>query len=56
MTVERGARSYGKLRAMLRSEGYRLMHTVVPGDLYVHESLNYSMTLAERVRTHINSN
>jgi hypothetical protein len=55
MTVERGAKSYGKLRAKLRREGYRLVRSLIPDDFYVHESLSYHMTLAERVHTRINS-
>jgi hypothetical protein len=53
-TVERGAKSYAKLRAKLRREGYRLVRAVIPDDFYVQESLNYHMTLAEGVHTQIN--
>ncbi|MGH8209885.1 MAG: hypothetical protein ACREU6_09870 [Steroidobacteraceae bacterium] len=31
------------------------MRAVIPDDFYVHESVNYQMTLAERVLTQINS-
>jgi FkbM family methyltransferase len=55
MTIERGGKSYDKLRAKLRREGYRLVRAVIPDDFYVHESVNYQMTLAERVHTQINS-
>jgi Methyltransferase FkbM domain len=55
MTVERGGKSYGKLRVKLRREGYRLVRAVIPDDFYVHESLNYHTTLAERFDTQINS-
>jgi len=55
MTIERGAKSYDKLRAKLRREGYRLVRAVIPDDFYVHESVDYPMTLAERVHTQINS-
>ena len=54
-TIERGAKSYAKLRAKLRREGYRLVRAVIPDDFYVQESLNYHMILAERVHTQINS-
>lgn len=55
MTIERGGKSYDKLRAKLRREGYRLVRAVIPDDFYVHESVNYLMTLAERVHTQTNS-
>ena len=55
MTIERGAKSYDKLRGKLRSEGYRLVRSVIPDDFYVHESVNYHITLGERVETQISS-
>jgi hypothetical protein len=55
MTVERGAKSYGKLRRRLRREGYHLVRGVSPDDFYAHESLDYQMTFAERVQTRVNS-
>jgi len=55
MTIERGGKSYDKLRTKLHREGYRLVRAVIPDDFYVHESVNYQMTLAERVHTQINS-
>lgn len=55
MTIERGGKSYDELRAKLRSEGYRLVRSVIPDDFYVHESVNYQMTVAERVDTQIRS-
>jgi FkbM family methyltransferase len=55
MTIERGGKSYGMLRAKLRREGYRLMRAVIPDDFYVHESVNYQVTLAERIDTQIRS-
>ena len=53
MTIERGGKAYNKLRAKLRREGYRLVRAVIPDDFYVHKSVNYQMTLAERVDTQI---
>jgi hypothetical protein len=50
MTIERGGRSYDKLRAKLRREGYRLVRAVVPDDFYVHETVNYQTTLSERIK------
>jgi FkbM family methyltransferase len=55
MTVERNAKSYGKLRAKLRGKGYRLVRSVIPDDFYVHESLDYKMTADERAQTLIRS-
>lgn len=55
MTIERGGRSYDKLRAKLRSEGYRLVRAVIPDDFYVHESVNYKMTPSEHLGTQIAS-
>lgn len=55
MTIERGGKSYDELRAKLRREGYRLVHSVIPDDFYVHELVNYQMTVAERVDTQIRS-
>lgn len=51
MTIERGGKSYDKLRAKLSREGYRVVRSVVPDDFYVHESLNYRMTAAEHIDT-----
>lgn len=53
MTIERGGRSYDKLRAKLRHEGYRLVRAVVPDDFYVHESVGYKMTSSEHIRTRL---
>lgn len=55
MTIERGGKSYDKLRAKLRREGYRLVRAVIPDDFYVHESINYQTTVAERIETQISS-
>jgi FkbM family methyltransferase len=55
MTIERGGKSYDRLRAKLHREGYRLVRAVVPDDFYVHESVNYQMTLGERVDTYLRS-
>jgi methyltransferase FkbM-like protein len=55
MTIERGGKSYDKLRAKLRREGYQLVLAVIPDDFYVHESVNYQPTVAERVETQISS-
>jgi FkbM family methyltransferase len=55
MTIERNAKSYDNLRVKLRQEGYRLVHAIVPDDFYVHESVDYTMTPAERFNTQIKS-
>ena len=55
MTVERGAKSYGNLRRKLHREGYHLVRGVIPDDFYIHESLDYDMTIGERVQTRVNS-
>jgi hypothetical protein len=44
LDIERGAKSYDKLRRKLSREGYRLVRSVVPDDFYVHDSLNYQTT------------
>jgi FkbM family methyltransferase len=55
MTIERGGKSYDKLRAKLHKEGYRLVRVVTPDDFYVHSSIDYKITFAERVDTRLHS-
>jgi FkbM family methyltransferase len=55
MTIERGGKSYDKLRAKLQKEGYRLVRVVTPDDFYVHSSVDYQFSLAERVDTLLRS-
>jgi Methyltransferase FkbM domain len=55
MTIERGGKSYDKLRAKLRREGYRLVRVSDPDDFYVHESVEYRASFAERVDTKMRS-
>jgi FkbM family methyltransferase len=51
MTIERGGKSYDKLVAKLRGEGYRLVRVSGPDDFYVHSSVNYNFGLPERMTT-----
>ncbi len=51
MTIERGGKAYDDLRAKLRAEGYRLVRVWYPDDFYVHESVKYQTTIAERIET-----
>jgi len=55
MTIERNAKFYDKLRAKLHKEGYRLVRVVIPDDFYVHESVDYKTTSAERMDTWLRS-
>ena len=51
MSIERGAKSYARLKAKLLGEGYRLAHVAGPDDFYVHSSVVYETTVAERIDT-----
>ena len=51
MTIERGGKSYDKLRAKFDREGYRLVRVSGPDDFYVHSSVPYRTTLVERIDT-----
>jgi FkbM family methyltransferase len=55
MTVERGGKHYDKLREKLRRNGYRLVHVCIPDDFYVHASVQYRMSVAERIDTRVRS-
>jgi hypothetical protein len=51
MTIERGGKSYERLRTKLRNGGYRLVRVSGPDDFYVHASVKYQMSFAERIDT-----
>ena len=55
MTIERGGREYDKLKAKLRAEGYRMVRVSGPDDFYVHSSVGYRASFAERVETAVQS-
>ena len=55
MTIERGGKFYDRLRAKLLGEGYRLARVADPDDFYVHESVNYQMSVVERIDTKVRS-
>jgi len=56
MTIERGGRSYDRLRSRLLKEGYRLVRVADPDDFYVHASVDYPMSLSERLEVAAHSN
>ena len=55
MTIERGGTSYGRLRARLRGQGYRVVRVYGPDDFFVHESVDYSTSFSESVDTALRS-
>jgi hypothetical protein len=55
MTIERNGKSYDKLRTKLGGEGYRLVHVTDPDDYYVHASVDYAMSVGEKLETRIRS-
>ncbi len=55
MTIERGGRDYDKLKAKLSHEGYSIVRVSGPDDFYVHSSVGYRVSAAERVETTLRS-